>query len=125
MLHVEDPLPSKIMYLYHATYRPYVRQIFEQGLGGARKSIPRNYEDSKSGVVYLASSPEVALSYAETSDAVPAEWLDEIVVLRVHVEHLDATFLQADRNVKLAEGEQPETFEYHAVILPAALELIG
>lgn len=109
--------------LYHATYRPYLERIKQFGLGGSPEPVPRNYEDSESGVVYLASSAEVALSYAETSDLVPEEWLDDIVVLSVDTEQLDTTLLQPDKNVRSACEELPATFEYRGVVPPAALQL--
>lgn len=111
-------------WLFHATYRPYLAQILAQGLGGAPVPPPRNYEDSEGGVVYLAASAEVALSYAETSEAVPAEWLDDIVVLQVDVPQLEAARVLPDRNVRLDADESPQTFEYRGVVPAAALRLL-
>ena len=56
-------------YLYHATYKPFLKSIKEKGLGNTRKK----WSDSASGVVYLATDEDVAYSYAEN-----AEWLDDI-----------------------------------------------
>jgi hypothetical protein len=52
--------------LYHATYEPLLKSVQDEGLGGLRDT---QYEDSVRGVVYLALDPDVAFSYAETSDA--------------------------------------------------------
>ena len=51
--------------LYHATYGPVADSIKRDGLGGDRDTV---YEDSVRGTVYLALTPEIAFSYAETSD---------------------------------------------------------
>lgn len=111
--------------MYHATYRPYLEQIFEWGLGGAPVASPKNYEDSEPGVVYLATSPEVARSYAETSDLVPEEWLASIVVLRIDLVQLDMSLLQPDKNVRLDASQRPETFQYRGTIPSCAVELMA
>jgi hypothetical protein len=61
--------------------------------------------------------PDVAESYAETSEAVPDEWLDEIVILKISTAGLDRSNLKIDANVLDNEGD---TLEYHGVI-PANL----
>ncbi len=101
--------------LYHATYRPLLKSIKKHGLGGDRAQA--KWEDSKPGVVYLALDPNVAESYAESSDAVPDEWLDEIVILKVSTAGLDLSRLMTDTNVLDNAGD---TLEYHGVI-PANL----
>jgi hypothetical protein len=63
-------------------------------------------------VVYLARDPEVARSYAETSDMVPEEWLDAIVILAIDASRLDSRKLRQDRNVQ----DDDSTLEYHGVI---------
>lgn len=98
--------------LYHATYRPLLRSIKVNGLGG-KGSERKKWEDSKPGIVYLATSPEVAESYAETSDVVSDEWLDEIVILKIRTENLDPSKFSLDRNVIDNQGD---TLEYHGVI---------
>ena len=103
--------------LYHATYRPLLRSVKLNGLGG-KGSEKKKWEDSVHGVVYLALDPNVAESYAETSDAVPDEWLDEIVILKVDTTKLDPTKFKIDSNV---QGNDGSTVEYHGVIPAACL----
>lgn len=109
--HLEEDNEQNNEYLYHATYRPLLKSIEKHGLGGS--GAVAKWEDSEPGVVYLATSPEVAESYAESSEIVPEEWLDEIVILSVPVSMLDATKLHVDRNVQDNSGD---TLEYHGVI---------
>lgn len=97
--------------LYHATYRPLLKSIKQHGLGGDKAQA--KWEDSKPGVVYLATDPDVAESYAESSDVVPEEWLDAIVVLKINASGLDQSKLMTDQNVL---GNQGDTLEYHGVI---------
>jgi hypothetical protein len=127
--------------LYHATYAHYVRSIFENGLGAPSTSGPhensetgkasetgessktcKNYPDSAPGVVYLASSPEIAESYAEAAiddenTHLPESWLDQIVILEVNIDLIDEDSLFPDRNV--IDGL--DTFEYHGIIPPEAI----
>jgi len=98
-------------YLYHATYKPLIDSIQENGLGG-KGSESKRWSDSKS-LVYLATNPEVAYSYAESSDEVPEEWLEQIVVLKVNKKNLNADLLSLDKNVQDNEGS---TLEYEGVI---------
>jgi len=101
-------------YLYHATYKPFLKSIKEKGLGNTRKKM---WSDSANGVVYLATNEDVAYSYAEI-----AEWLDDvedydkyvdnIVILKIDADKLDRTKLKKDSNV--IDGD--DTFEYHGVI---------
>jgi hypothetical protein len=104
--------------LYHATYRPLLRSIQKNGLGGM--GIERRWEDSVPGVVYLALDPDVAESYAETSETVPDEWLDEIVVLKINTTKLDKSKFHLDKNVQDNTGN---TVEYHGVIPITAISL--
>ena len=96
--------------LYHATYKPRLKSIKLKGLGAGGK---RNWEDSQRGVVYLALDPNVAESYAETSDMVPEEWLDQIVILKISTAGLDPNKFGIDSNVQDNSGD---TVEYHGVI---------
>ena len=96
--------------LYHATYKPRLKSIKLKGLGAGGK---RNWEDSKSGVIYLALDPNVAESYAESSDMVPDEWLDQIVILKISTAGLDPSKFSIDSNVQDNTGD---TVEYHGVI---------
>jgi hypothetical protein len=103
--------------LYHATYKQRLKSIQLKGLGAGSK---RNWTDSKRGVVYLALDPDVAESYAETSDMVPDEWLDSIVILKISTSGLDTNKFQLDRNVLDNEGD---TLEYHGIIPPGNISL--
>ena len=100
--------------LYHATLEPYLAGIKKSGLGN---SPTKNYPDSKD-VVYLASDPEEAISYAEVAET-PEEY--KIIVFEIDVNDLDSSKLSADRNV--IGGKT--TFEYHGVIPFTALKEIS
>jgi hypothetical protein len=71
------------------------------------------WEDSKPGYIYLAKDPEVAASYAETSEVVPDDWLDEIIILTIDSNKLDPEKLFIDQNVQDNEGD---TLEYRGII---------
>ena len=106
--------------LYHATYRPLLRSIKRGGLGGPG-SEKKKWEDSIHGAVYLALDPHVAESYAETSDSVPDEWLDEIVILQISTDGLNPGKFMLDRNVRDNAGD---TVEYHGVIPLSNISLL-
>ena len=99
------------MKLYHATYEDLIPSIERFGLGGSSSGY--EWEDSKKGVVYLATDPEIAISYAETNDEVPEDWLDNIVVFEVDSDKLDSYKLNVDQNVQDNDGS---TYEYHGII---------
>lgn len=99
------------MKLYHATYEDLIPSIERFGLGGSSSGY--EWEDSKKGVVYLATDPEIAISYAETNEEVPEEWIDNIVVFEVRSNYLDQDKLMIDNNVQDNDGS---TYEYHGVI---------
>ena len=103
--------------LYHATYKLRLKSIKLKGLGAGGK---RNWEDSQRGVVYLALDPNVAESYAETSDMVPDEWLDSIVILKIATAGLDPNKFHIDSNVQDNTGD---TVEYHGIIPPSNISL--
>jgi pyrimidine deaminase RibD-like protein len=103
--------------LYHATYKPRLKSIKLKGLGAGGK---RNWEDSQRGVVYLTLDPNVAESYAETSDMVPDEWLDSIVILKIATAGLDPNKFHIDSNVQDNTGD---TVEYHGIIPPSNISL--
>ena len=96
--------------LYHATYRPLLKSIQANGLGGS--GALAKWEDSKPGVTYLSPDPDVALSYAESSDIVPEDWLDNIILLKIDSNTLDLSKLFNDANV--INGT--DTLEYHGII---------
>jgi hypothetical protein len=108
--------------LYHATYMPHLKSIKRHGLGGAVRC--RNYEISDRGVVYLARSAEIAASYAETSDIVPKEWLDEIIVFAINIRSLAPRNIYPDRNNLLEFEAGRATYEYRGVIPFAKLKTV-
>jgi hypothetical protein len=95
--------------LYHSTYEPLLSSIKQNGLGGGTR---KNWEDSVEGLVYLATSEEIAISYAETCDTVDEEWLDKIITFEVLVDDLDINKLEKDSNV--IDGN--DTFQYAGII---------
>lgn len=103
--------------LYHATYKPLLASIKKNGLGG-KGSERKKWEDSVHGVVYLAVNADIAESYAESSDFVPEDWLDEIVILKIDATKLNPDLLKIDANVKDNDGD---TLEYHGIISPDLL----
>lgn len=103
--------------LYHATYKELLPSIMKHGLGGIKTKA--NWEDSETGVVYLANDIDEAESYAETSDLVPDEWLDEIVILKINSNKIDLSKLTTDK-----QNQSGTTLQYHGVIPQQALKII-
>ena len=101
----------KSPYLFHATYKPLLKKIKEQGLD--TRMSKKTWEDSVPGYVYLALEPDVAFSYAESSEEVPEDWIDEIIVLKIDKESLNQNQLFIDQNVMDNEGD---TLEYRGII---------
>jgi RNA:NAD 2'-phosphotransferase (TPT1/KptA family) len=97
--------------LYHATYKPLLKKIKEQGLDTTKSK--KAWEDSKPGLVYLAKDIDVAASYAESSDMVPESYIDNIVVLHIDSNKLDKSKISIDKNVADNEGD---TLEYEGII---------
>lgn len=106
-------------YLYHATYKPLLSSIKENGLNSLLGK--KTYPDSVRGVIYLAKDKDVAESYAETSDVVDEDWLDQIIILRVNTEKLNNNYFYTDKNVKHNQGD---TLEYHGNIPFKYIEVI-
>lgn len=104
-------------FLYHATYLPYYNNIMKYGLNGNNKR--KNWEDSQNGIVYLANDPHEAESYAETSDMVPENWLNKIIVLKINKSLLDVNKIKIDSN-----NLSGSTIEYHGTIPPNAISII-
>ncbi len=102
--------------LYHATYQPYLDSINKHGLGGV-PSKP-NWTDSKSGVIYLSDDPNVAESYAESSEDIDEDFLNQIIILAIDTASLDRSKLFTDSN-----NQQGDTFEYHGVIPQNAIRI--
>jgi len=97
--------------LYHATYSPLLPKIKANGLD--TKDSKKAWEDSVPGRVYLAIDKDVAASYAESSEMVPENWLDNIIILHVDTNKIDTALLHIDSNVKDNAGD---TLEYHGTI---------
>jgi hypothetical protein len=104
---------ENIKYLYHATYLPLLKKIKQYGLNTNKEFAKQIYEDSIPGIVYLAFDKDVAASYAETSDIVPENWLEKIIILSIDINKLDKSKLFKDRNV---QSESTDTLEYRGVI---------
>ena len=99
-------------YMYHATYKSHKKNIEKQGLLSNPKH--KNWSDSEKGRVYLAKSPEVAHSHAETSDEAPEKHYNSgIVVYKIHKKHLDKSKIHPDKNVR---NDDHDTVEYHGDI---------
>ena len=98
-------------FLYHATFEPYMKSIGKIGLTGT--NVIKTWSDSEEGVVYLANTPEESYSYAETSDDIPMEYLNQIVVLEIHTKNLDPDLFYLDSN-----NLDNNTFEYRGNISP-------
>lgn len=98
-------------YLYHATYKPLLPQIKENGLDNT--NVDLTWSDSEIGVVYLATDAELAASFAESRYNIPEEWLDEIVILKIDTSVLDKTNLQLDTQIIDNTGY---SYEYHGII---------
>ena len=102
-------------FLYHATYRPYWEEIQKDGFISGGKHC--NWQDlSKANLIYLARDPEVAYSYCETSDSVPEEFLDQIVVLQIDINKLNIDSLNIDENVSYSydgptDPDYPDTWQ--------------
>ena len=108
--------------LYHASYGPLADSIQQSGLGGDRDTM---WDDSVRGVVYLAVDPDVAFSYAETSDDAwdrfeTDEGL-EIITFEIDTAQLDPSKFNIDQNVI---GNAGDTLEYYGVVPPSALKVI-
>ncbi len=104
---------------FHATYSPLLPSIKVNGLGG--EGAKPNWPDSQTGVVYLATSADVAESYAEAAEDVPSEWLDSIVILAIELSSDDPK-IKPDSNV--CDGEN-ETLEFHGVIPWGSLTIVS
>ena len=109
-------MPAK---LYHATYEHFLSSIQTDGLGGDRDT---QWDDSQRGVVYLAIDPYVAESYAETAEAYEENEDYKIIILEIDTSYLDQSLFQIDRNVIGSDGD---TVEYHGVIPPSAVKIMG
>ena len=108
--------------LYHASYGPLADSIQQSGLGGDRDTM---WDDSVRGTVYLAVDPDIAFSYAETSDDAwdrfeTDEGL-EIVTFEIDTAQLDPSRFNIDQNVI---GNAGDTLEYYGIVPPSALKVV-
>lgn len=114
MLKLTDILKENIeipSILYHATYKPFLKKIKEEGLDTTKSK--KAWEDSKPGLVYLAKDLEVAASFAEESEIVPESYLDNIIILHIDSSKLDKSKISIDKNVIDNQGD---TLEYEGII---------
>ena len=92
----------------------------------------KNWDISDSDSVYLSGDIENAISYAETSENVPEEYLDKIVVLEIDINKLNLDKLDIDHNqaywnYEEVNPEDPATwieFEYHGEIPVSAIHRV-
>jgi hypothetical protein len=116
-LMMENLVENDTEYLYHATYGARMKSIKKFGLVPGKK---KNWDDSKQDVIYLATDPDVAYSYAESSDMVSDTMLDDIKVLQIKKSDLDKDKLSIDKNVIDNDGS---TLEYSGNIAPDLLKI--
>ena len=123
--------PKEDEYYYHLTKGSSMNNIAKKGL--LRKSGHRNYDFSKRSVVYLATSPKTAKSYAgdfsSTEKHTKTGWKDiphSLRVIRIPRANLDPKKIHRDKNM---EGnwndEKPRTWEYHGDIPAKKIEFSG
>jgi len=113
MIKLKEILTQEIPeYFYHATYKELLPSIKKYGLDSGKSTS--NWDDSKPYAVYLANDPYVAESYAEESEEVPDDWIDEIIILKIKSNNLDISKMHDDENV--ISDEPSDTFEYHGTI---------
>ena len=106
-------------YLYHGTFKPLLDKINSVGL--KISGTEKNYSDSEEGFIYLAKTFEEAEAFAEVSETVPDEWIDQIVVLKIETAQLDKSKIANDLNVRDTEVM---TFTYSQDIPPEALHVM-
>lgn len=102
-MNIEEPI------LYHATYGKLLKKIKLHGL------VPGNYRnwDDSRNCIYLSTDRDVAASFAEASDLVPEDWIDDIWIISIRTSDLDTSLIFLDTNVIDNNGE---SLEYHANI---------
>jgi hypothetical protein len=118
--------------LYHAMPADRLPSIMDHGLGGVQM---KNFEVSRSNVVYLTDDPDAAESYAingtllaNPNPSRPMGRMDgldrsaDIVILQIDPAKLNRSLFRQDRNhEKAVYGGR--SFEYHGVIPPEALSV--
>lgn len=108
---------SEPEYLYHATYKPLLRSIQKNGLGGEGRT--KFWDDSDPQLVYLAADVDTAVSYAEIAELADEDLIDQIVVLRVKTDALDEELLTIDSN-----NLSGDTYQYAGIISPEYLSVV-
>jgi len=106
--------------LYHATYRAFNNSILEKGL------IPRYtciWDDCQYGV-YLANNPNLAESFCETSENVPDEYIDDIIIFSVDTSLLDSDKFEPDPHTLLDKNQNLECYIYRGVIPVNTLKIL-
>jgi len=121
----KEQLPK---YLYHATYGPYFEQIKRDGaikIKPPHKNWIFSNEYDTIDAIYLAGDPDVAISYAETSETTEEELLENIILLTIDTSKLDKSQLYIDHNVKLDSNKKYNkeelTYEYYKDIPLSAI----
>lgn len=116
---------DKKIYLYHATYGKYLNSIMKDGLI-PNKNINWDFSER---YVYLTTDPDIAESFAETSEMAPEKYLNDIVILKVYIKDLDINKLRLDNNIT-QEGEEfydeydePYSFQYEGKINPQYISI--
>jgi hypothetical protein len=62
----------------------------------------------------LCQDDEAAVSFCEASVDVPEDWLDEIVIITVNADALDASLFELDKNI--ADSSRLTTYQYRGDI---------
>lgn len=104
------------MYLYHATYSSLIDEISKHGLIPGKN---KNWEDSDSDFIYLASDPEIAYDFAVNTENEKFE-NDDIFVITIDADELDLLKLYADPNIDFEDDEEIYSFIYEGIIFPEA-----
>lgn len=104
--------------LYHATYRPLLRNIKKEGLVPGKRKNWDNDSQIYKNYVYLADDPYVAESHAESADLVKEEWTDDIVILQINTSLLNKEKIEEDHN-----NIGGDTFQYEGIIPSSAISV--
>jgi len=99
--------------LYHATYRPLLEKIQEQGLI-APVFLAQDYYQAE-------AFAEVAQTTEGIDKNITEEWLDNIIVLAIDINNLDMNYLKNDPYLRVDE-EKDKTFIYNKNIPPEHLK---
>ena len=114
--------------LYHATFKENLPSIVKHGLVPHGKDSYINFDNTLPGV-YLAESPEEAMSFVEASENsdIPEEWFNEIIVIAIDTSKLERKNFSVDPNVQIAaaddEGDR-RPFIYKNIIPKSAFKSV-